>query len=446
MSFYSRYELVKLVRNGEPKSFQAREIQTGRNVLLHLWGMGDESRRSPLLLHLRDQMRTDPAVLMGVVVEVQDAAEPPFVVTAFDEQFTDLEQWIQTRLGGAVEEPVAAAPVQAPQPPPIPAPPPPIPSAPAPPPPAKEPGEFTRMFVTPQVQPAAPQPAADQVAGEFTRLFEPAQPQVPPAVHHPQPPAVPLPQTVAPPAAAHTPGDFTRMFGGPVAQPIAQPPHQPEPFAPPAQPQPQYRPMVNETPRPPVPQPPPYRPQFDQAPFQPAPPAASQEEGEFAKFFGSSFASSSLPVEQIERGAVAPPPSDPAGRPFSGPSDFTIQFGKDQQGLPAQSHQPAPPAHTPLPAGATGLFSGSDQPGSMPLAQTTRPAGPSEFTRVLQGPHLQQSGDMAPAPPLHSAPMPGAVPLPPPPQKSNLLGILVAVLSFLLILLLITVVVLVFKK
>ncbi|MBN9661722.1 MAG: hypothetical protein J0H49_26230 [Acidobacteria bacterium] len=443
MSFYSRYELVKLVRNGEPKSFQAREIQTGRNVLLHLWGMGDESRRSPLLLHLRDQMRTDPSALMGVVVEVQDSAEPPFVVTAFDEHFTDLEQWIQAKQGIGQEPPVAAAPVNMPQPPPLPTTPPPIPNVPVPPAAPKEPGEFTRMFASPNVQPAAQPPAAGPVAGEFTRLFEPTQP----AGQPPSTPAMPEPPTVAPQAAPpHTPGDFTRMFGEPVAQPAAQPPFQPDPFAPPAQPQAQYRPLVNEPPRPPVPQPPPYRAPMDQSPFQPAPPPPSQEEGEFAKFFGSSFGSSSLPVEQIERGSVAPPPADPAGRPFSGPGDFTIQFGKDQPGMPAQSQHPAPPAHSPLPAGATGLFSGSDQPGSMPLAQTTRPAGPSEFTRVLQGPQLQQSGDMAPVPPLNSTPVPGAVPLPPPPPKSNLLGILVAVLSFLLILLLITVVVLVLKK
>ena len=58
MSFYHRYELVKLVRNGEPKSFQAREIQSGRNVLLHLWSMTEQGRQSPVLARLRDQMRT----------------------------------------------------------------------------------------------------------------------------------------------------------------------------------------------------------------------------------------------------------------------------------------------------------------------------------------------------------------------------------------------------
>ncbi len=451
MSFYSRYELVKLVRNGEPKSFQAREIQTGRNVLLHLWGMGDDSRRSPLLLHLRDQMRLDPTTLMGVVVEVQEAAEPPYVVTTFDEKFTNLEQWINTKLHGAIEEPAPAASAAAPQPPPLPVTPPPVPSAPAPQPPKAEPGEFTRMFAGSPAQSPAPPPAPKP--GEFTRLFDSAQPAAPPPAVPPvgfQPPAPVTPaQPAAPPAASHTPGEFTRMFGGPIAppaSPVAQPPFQPEPATPQAQPQPSYRPLVNEPPGPPGPQPPAYRPPAGRSPLQPPPPPPRSDEGDFAKFFGSPLGASSLPVEEIERGVVAPPPSDPASRPFSGPSDFTIQFGKDQHGLPAQSSTPAPPAHSPMPAGATGLFSGSDRQGSMPLAQTARPAGPSEFTRVLQGPHLQQSGDMAPAPAYNSAPMPGAVPLPPPPKKNNLLGILVAVLSFLLILLLITVVVLVFKR
>lgn len=434
MSFYSRYELVKLVRNGEPKSFQAREIQTGRSVLLHLWGMGDESRRSPLLLRLRDQMRMDPGALMGIVIEVQESAEPPYVVTSMDDGFTTLEEWIHGKLDGAAE------------PPPLPAPPPP-PSVPAPKP---EPGEFTRMFsgspaaepVAPSV-PQAPPAAPKSEPGEFTRLFDkplggaepPKTPPLPaPAPMTPAQPVAPAPQ------APHEPGEFTRMFGGPVAQPVspaAQPPFQPQPSAPPpAVPQPpQYRPLVNETPRAPAPQPPTYRPQ---------PPAASQE-GDFAKFFGSPLGANPLPVEEIERGVVPPPPSDPASRPFSGPSDFTIQFGKDQQSA-APGQPPAPPAHSPVQAGATGLFMRSEQENMLPHAQPARPAGPSEFTRVLRGPLLQESGDLPPASPYQSAPMPGAVPLPAPPGKSNVLGILVAVLSFLLILLVITVVVLMLKK
>ncbi|WP_321476561.1 hypothetical protein [uncultured Paludibaculum sp.] len=432
MSFYSRYELVKLVRNGEPKSFQAREIQTGRNVLLHLWGMGDDSRRSPLLLHLRDQMRTDPSTLMGIVVEVQEGAEPPYVVTAFDEKFTSLQEWISGKQNPVADE---APPAPAP----APVQPPPIPAA-APTPPAKaEPGEFTRMFMVSPPQPPAPQPAQDPVAAEFARLFE-GTPTAPPAP----------PQPAGPPPSGQGPGQFTQMFGGSVEQPVSpapQPPFQPQPPPPPAVPQPQqYRPMVNETPRPPVAQPPAYHPPVPPSPLQPPPPPPRSTDGDFTKLFGSPLGASPLPVEDIERGVVAPPPSGPASRPFSGPGQFTIQFGKESNGAPDQGNPPPPPAHSPLQGGATGLFSGSDRPAAPPSAQAAQPAGPSEFTRVLRGPHLQQSGDMAPAPPFNPPPMPGAVPLPPPPKKGNVLGILVAVLSFLLILLLITVVVLIFKK
>lgn len=452
MSFYSRYELVKLVRNGEPKSFQAREIQTGRSVLLHLWGMGDESKRSPLLLRLRDQMKMDPAALMGAVIEVQEGAEPPYVVTAFDEQFTSLDQWIHAQLYPGEAPAAVAEPMPTP---------PPLPTAA----PKAEPGEFTRLFQgsplqsAPQPSPVKAEPApAKAEPGEFTKLFDnpPAQPaaSVPAWSEPPKPQAYPPPapmtppQPVVAPPAAHTPGEFTRMFGGPAAPPAppaSQPHFQPQPPIPAAIPQPQYRPLANEAPRPAAAQPPLYQPPAQPSPLQPPPAAPRSADGDFAKFFGSPLGANPLPVEEIERGKVAPPPSDPASRPFSGPSDFTIQFGREQPGGLSPDQPPSPPAHSPLQAGATGLFSMSDRQGTMPQAQAARPAGPSEFTRVLRGPHLQQSGEMAPAPP-NSVPMPGGMPLAPPPRKSNVLGILVAVLSFLLILLLITVVVLIFKK
>ena len=38
MSFYQKYELMKLVSSGEPKTFQARDTATGRIVHLHLLG------------------------------------------------------------------------------------------------------------------------------------------------------------------------------------------------------------------------------------------------------------------------------------------------------------------------------------------------------------------------------------------------------------------------
>lgn len=86
----------------------------------------------------------------------------------------------------------------------------------------------------------------------------------------------------------------------------------------------------------------------------------------------------------------------------------------------------------------------------MPPAQGQQPSGPSEFTRVLQGPHFQQSGDLtggqAQGPGSISVPAPGGVPLPAPPRQSKWVGILVGILTCLVIVLVIVVVILALKK
>ena len=70
-------------------------------------------------------------------------------------------------------------------------------------------------------------------------------------------------------------------------------------------------------------------------------------------------------------------------------------------------------------------------------------AGPSEFTRVLQGPQFQQPGGPATGGGMSMAP--GGVPLPAPPKKNRFLGIVVGLLACFVLLLLIAVVVLLLK-
>ncbi|MCU0245556.1 MAG: hypothetical protein MUC42_03220 [Bryobacter sp.] len=188
MSFYHRYELVHLVAQGNPRSFQARDNQSGRLVLLHLWPAGEEGRAAPLLLRIRDQMRTDPAALIGTVIELQDRADPPYLITVFDEQFATLGEWLESRMG-----------------------------QPAPPPPQQAAGEFTRMFSpTAPEEKAAPEAAPAPPPGEFTRLFTAASPPPPTLPEKPAPGLIAVPPSPPPPASERS-GEFTRFFGSPYA-------------------------------------------------------------------------------------------------------------------------------------------------------------------------------------------------------------------------------------
>jgi hypothetical protein len=298
------------------------------------------------------------------------------------------------------------------------------------PPAASGPGEFTRgQQPTPAAEPPAAAPSGvpdPPQPGEFTRLFTVKAATPPPehavrinvgarnpTVAPPPPPAVPPPP---PPPIAPAAGqsEFTRLFGNPVAPPVSGPPMSPVP--------------------PPAP---------------PAPPASGGE-GEFTKFFASPLAANPLPVEQLERGVYQPPAPAPADKPFRGPSDFTIRFGGSMS--PGQESVPPPPAHAPGSPAATGLFAVPQSAPMMPSAQVQQPSGPSEFTRVLQGPHFQQSGDLPaggqapPGPGSVSVPAPGGVVLPPPPKQNKWVGILVGVLTCVVIVLVIAVVILAFKK
>ncbi|HNY41536.1 MAG TPA: hypothetical protein PKJ41_14140 [Bryobacteraceae bacterium] len=555
MSFYHRYELVKLVNNGDPKSFEAREIQTGRQVLLHLWSMGGDSSSSPLLTRLRALLAQDPAHAAGRLLEVQESAQPPYAVTALEPGFVSIEGWLASFAAGAqaqtfgitpvepppamprsafaagptVDMPITApvafppslavppqpsvpVPPQAPpaSPPPMTAPEPPQFRPPAPvPPPVQEAGEFTRMFqgsiAQPSVRPPAAQPPASApppyapapaptapVAaepGEFTRLFaSPLQAA----------PATPAPSPAfgsTPPAPGAGMGEFTRLFASPSAAPapplssvqpaapaqafspvpspefapapppMATPPHPlfPEPgpqqsgFEPLKQPAPPlYAP-------PPVPAAPPPGSGFTdmfggpvQQPSTPAygapthPPAQSGP-SDFERFFANPLGASPMPLEEIERGRMAAPAPPPSSKPFRGPGDFTLQFGRDAakqppSASPELSYSP-PPAPTPqarMSSGATGLFSAPTPDYGAGFSSPAAPSGPGEFTRIIQGPPKQ--GDSSAPPPAQFSTPPSAVAAPVPQGKSKLMPILMGVLAVVVVALVITVIILVLKK
>lgn len=160
-----------------------------------------------------------------------------------------------------------------------------------------------------------------------------------------------------------------------------------------------------------------------------------------------------MPIEAIEQGRMAPPPP-PSAKPFRGAGDFTLQFGRDSAlppppaAAPEIAYTPAPPP-TPqarMSSGATGLFSAPKPNYGDFDSGPAAPAGPGEFTRIIQGPPKDDSGSGSSASSYSSAPPPSAVAAPAPQPRSKTMPILFAVLALVVVGLLITVVVLMLKK
>lgn len=200
-----KYELADVVAgNAGWRTFQAREIVSGRAVLVH------QVLERPALkdLEQRHGRVVDTCSSEGVEYVVTEAQPPD----RGEERFTRAGAW--------------HVPQSRPEPPPPPAP--------------TGPGDFTRVFQTPANQPApvfTPAPApppTSQDAGEFTRMFRAPRPAQTP------PPPAPAP---APPPASVASGEFTRFFQSPlgaatpevarVSTPAASPPATPPPPPPP---------------------------------------------------------------------------------------------------------------------------------------------------------------------------------------------------------------------
>jgi hypothetical protein len=101
MSFYKRYELVRLVFEDETKTFKGRQSQTGRPILLH---MIDDNRAGEIR-SLVERARAAPG--MPAILESGDFAGGYYVVTDLIEPFDGLHRWLVQR---AADRPAAAAP------------------------------------------------------------------------------------------------------------------------------------------------------------------------------------------------------------------------------------------------------------------------------------------------------------------------------------------------
>ena len=201
MSFYKKYELQRLIADGEAKTFRAIENSTGRLVYLHLFNPSGQR----LLAILKSKLGSVPGKPVAPLLEIGEFAGSTYAVTLPIEPFSGLREWVALNLDTSDPKmaetsplllvPSQAAPVVTTSVPPL------VSETPVPPAPSPIP--------SPPV--AAPPSLLTDQAGDFTRMFV----AMPPAKENPAPPAAPLPPpppVAAPPSLlADQAGEFTRM-------------------------------------------------------------------------------------------------------------------------------------------------------------------------------------------------------------------------------------------
>ena len=90
MSFYKKYELDRLMADGEAKSFRAVENSTGRMVFLHLFNPSGQ----PLLAALKSKLGGVKGKPVAPLIELGEFAGAPYAVTEALEPFGNLRDWI----------------------------------------------------------------------------------------------------------------------------------------------------------------------------------------------------------------------------------------------------------------------------------------------------------------------------------------------------------------
>jgi len=90
MSFYKKYELDRLMADGEAKTFRAVENATGRVVFLHLFNPSGQS----LLAELKLKLGGAKGHPIAPLIEIGEFAGAPYAVTEAIEPFGNLRDWI----------------------------------------------------------------------------------------------------------------------------------------------------------------------------------------------------------------------------------------------------------------------------------------------------------------------------------------------------------------
>src|SRR5581483_4055960 len=90
MSFYKRYELARMIREGDVKTFSGFQAATRRPIYLHLFG---DLASHPTLGRLWQMVKQ--AEEAGQVIEAGEFAETYYVVTDPIDKFTTLRDYLE---------------------------------------------------------------------------------------------------------------------------------------------------------------------------------------------------------------------------------------------------------------------------------------------------------------------------------------------------------------
>lgn len=416
MSFYKKYELDRLIADGEAKTFRAVENSTGRAVFLHLFNPSGQ----PMLAVLKSKLGGDTGRPVPPLIEVGEFAGNPYAVTEAIEPFHNLREWISANVTASNpllkedSSPSLALPEETA-----------LPQS-APPPPSNQlltdgPGEFARSHVPP---PAAAPPVSD-ASDEFGRMFEIPKKE--------RTPVSPAPAGLV----AEVPGEFTSLFQPPQQRSTPSPPpapvaEKPGEFTNPLQLSPQRTPSAPAPPGNPRP-----------ALWPPPAPEASAETGQFTRLFGSRLPGEAIDIEKEHANASLATP--PENRPFQAAGEFTRMFGPEGAKGPSTPAGPEPPPfdHTSTRlSSASGMFGDSEYLAKIAAEALSggQPAdsAPGEYTRFFDAPKQQAQGPSQPTAP--AAPLPEAVPA----KKSH--RDLVMIVAAVVVLVALIVVVIVLRK
>src|SRR5690242_3874173 len=90
MSFYKKYELVRMIRQGEVKTFSGYQVTTRQPIYLHLF---DDVTSRPSLTRLMRMVKQAEAA--GQVIEVGELGATSYVVTDPIDRFTSLVDYLE---------------------------------------------------------------------------------------------------------------------------------------------------------------------------------------------------------------------------------------------------------------------------------------------------------------------------------------------------------------
>jgi len=360
MDFQGRYQILEMLRDGEARTFKARQTSSGRIVLLHqLWVERTPPNQPDLASLVFGFLRRANAEEMKTLVDMGEEESRVFVVTEDLPGCQDLRQWLQSAPGTLPTAGRASMPQATPS------------------------ADFAPTAATRRLASRAGQ--EDLPSSGATRLFTTpkaiSDQTLPASTGKPAGAPTTHPELHVQPGAFASPDKFAEPLGGPA---------RPDGLA------------------------------AEEPPMAPPPPASEMgEHGEFTRMFlgspGASKVRPAAPSSADSRKAELPhltAPEPPKGKGELG--EFGGEFVAPTAEKPSQHKPPAgfevvfeshkPPTQTPAPPAVEETLP------SFPRAPGGEREAPGEFTRLYYGRDELKAAPPSPGPALGKTPLPSLAP------------------------------------